>query len=43
VLDWNLYFATLARMDFRGPMVLHGLAEADVAEAARFLRAKLWE
>ena len=43
VLDWNFYFDTLARMDFRGPMVMHGLAETDVAEAARFLRAKLWE
>jgi len=43
VLDWNFYFNTLARMDFRGPMVMHGLAERDVPEAARFLRAKLWE
>ena len=43
VLDWNFYFDTLACMDFQGPMVLHGLAEAGVAEAARFLRARLWE
>jgi sugar phosphate isomerase/epimerase len=43
VLDWNFYFNTLARMDFRGPIVMHGLVERDVAEAARFLRAKLWE
>lgn len=43
VLDWNSYFNTLARMDFPGPIVMHGLAERDVAEAARFLRAKLWE
>ena len=43
VLDWNYYFATLAQMNFRGPMVMHGLAEADVAEGERFLRAKLWD
>ena len=43
VLDWNYYFNTLAGMDFRGPMVMHGLAEPEVAGAVRFLRAKLWE
>jgi sugar phosphate isomerase/epimerase len=42
-LDWNYYFDTLAQMDFRGPIVMHGLAEADVAEGVRFLRAKLWD
>ena len=41
VLDWNYYFDTLAQMNFRGPMVMHGLAECDVAESVRFLRAKL--
>lgn len=41
ILDWNYYFNTLAAMNFRGPMVLHGLAEPDVAESVRFLRAKL--
>lgn len=43
VLDWNYYFDTLAQMDFRGAMVMHGLAENQVAGAARFLRSKLWE
>jgi sugar phosphate isomerase/epimerase len=41
VLDWNFYFDTLARVNFRGPIVMHGLFEADVAEATRFLRSKL--
>jgi sugar phosphate isomerase/epimerase len=43
VVDWNYFFGALARMDFGGPMVMHGLPEADVAQAARFLRSKLWE
>jgi sugar phosphate isomerase/epimerase len=41
VLDWNFYFDTLARMNFRGPIVMHGLSENDVSGAVRFLRAKL--
>jgi len=41
VLDWNYFLGTLARMEFRGPIVLHGLPEADVPGAVRFLRAKL--
>jgi sugar phosphate isomerase/epimerase len=41
ILDWNYYLDTLARMNFSGPIVLHGLSEADVPQAARFLRAKL--
>ncbi len=41
VLDWNFYLDTLARVNFRGPIVMHGLPEADVAEATRFLRSKL--
>ncbi len=43
VLDWDYYFNTLAGMNFSGPIVLHGVGESDVPEAARFLRAKLWE
>lgn len=43
VVDWNYFFGALARMDFRGPMVMHGLPESDVTQAARFLRSKLWE
>jgi sugar phosphate isomerase/epimerase len=41
VLDWNYYFTTLARMNFCGPIVIHGLAERDVADSVRFLRARL--
>ena len=41
VLDWDYYFTTLAQMNFRGPIVIHGLAERDVAPSVRFLRAKL--
>jgi sugar phosphate isomerase/epimerase len=41
VLDWNFYFDTLARVNFTGPIVLHGLPESDVAESVRFLRSKL--
>jgi sugar phosphate isomerase/epimerase len=43
VVDWNYFFGALARMDFRGPIMMHGLPETDVAQASRFLRAKLWE
>jgi sugar phosphate isomerase/epimerase len=43
VLDWNYYFDTLARMNFSGPIVLHGLREADVPQSARFLRARLFD
>jgi sugar phosphate isomerase/epimerase len=43
VLDWNFYFGTLARVNFDGAFVMHGLSEADVPGAVRFLRAKLWE
>jgi sugar phosphate isomerase/epimerase len=41
VLDWNFYFDTLARMNFNGPVILHGLPEKDVAGAVRLLRSKL--
>jgi sugar phosphate isomerase/epimerase len=41
VLDWNYYFDTLTRVNFSGPIILHGLNEADVPNAARFLRSKL--
>lgn len=41
VIDWNYYFNVLARMDFRGAMIMHGLSETDVPQAVRFLRSKL--
>jgi sugar phosphate isomerase/epimerase len=43
VLDWNYYFDTLARMNFAGPIVMHGLNEADVPQSARFLRSRLFD
>jgi sugar phosphate isomerase/epimerase len=41
ILDWNYYLDTLARMNFSGAIVMHGLNEPDVPEATRFLRSKL--
>jgi sugar phosphate isomerase/epimerase len=43
ILDWNYYLDTLARMDFSGAIVMHGLSEADVPQATRFLRSKIPE
>ena len=43
VVDWVYFFGALARMNFRGPMLMHGLVEEDVPHTTRFLRAKLWE
>jgi sugar phosphate isomerase/epimerase len=41
VLDWNCYLDTLARMNFSGALVMHGLSESDVSEGVRFLRSKM--
>ncbi|HMJ90649.1 MAG TPA: sugar phosphate isomerase/epimerase family protein [Candidatus Acidoferrum sp.] len=41
ILDWNYYLDTLARMNFSGAIVMHGLSEAEVPAATRFLRSKL--
>jgi sugar phosphate isomerase/epimerase len=40
ILDWNYYLDTLARMNFSGALVMHGLAEKDIGGAARFLRSR---
>jgi sugar phosphate isomerase/epimerase len=41
LVDWSYYFGVLSRMDFHGAMILHGLSEADMPQAVRFLRSKL--
>jgi sugar phosphate isomerase/epimerase len=40
-LDYDRYLAGLRRAGYRGAVVLHGLAEADVPDCAGFLRARL--
>lgn len=37
IIDFPRFFAHLARIGFRGPVVTHGLAAAEAPEAARFL------
>ena len=39
VLDYPLYLALLQRSGFTGALVLHGLAEEDVAACLAFVRA----
>lgn len=41
VLDYNLYLRLLREAGFAGPLILHSLAEAEVGECVKFLRAKL--
>ncbi len=41
VLDWDLYLALLRRVNFGGPLILHGFEEADAAASVRFLRDKM--
>jgi sugar phosphate isomerase/epimerase len=41
VLDWDLYLALLRRVDFSGPLILHGFEEADAAASVRFLRDRM--
>ena len=40
-LDYDLYVRLLRETEYDGPLVLHGLAEEDVPDAAAFLRARL--
>jgi sugar phosphate isomerase/epimerase len=40
-LDYDVYIALLDEAGYRGPLVLHGLGEEDVAAAVTFLRTKL--
>jgi sugar phosphate isomerase/epimerase len=40
-LDYDLYVRLLRDAGYDGPLVLHGLAEEEVPQAAAFLRARL--
>ena len=39
-LDYDLYLSLLRRADYRGPLILHGLTEAQVGSSVAFLRQK---
>ena len=41
IIDFDAFFAQLARVGFVGPVVTHGLAAHDAATVARFLSQKL--
>jgi sugar phosphate isomerase/epimerase len=41
IVDFDTFFAKLARTGFAGPVVTHGLAASDAPAVARFLRQKL--
>jgi sugar phosphate isomerase/epimerase len=41
LLDYDRYLALLSQIGYAGPLILHGLAEPQVGEAAAFLRGKL--
>ncbi len=41
VLDYDLYLRLLHDSGYRGPLILHGLSEAQVDDSVIFLRAKL--
>ena len=41
VLDWDHYLGWLKAIHYRGPLIVHGLPESDVAEGLAFLRSKL--
>jgi sugar phosphate isomerase/epimerase len=40
-LDYDLYLGLLDRAGYRGPLLLHGLAESEVAAAVAFLRDRI--
>jgi sugar phosphate isomerase/epimerase len=40
-LDYELYVELLQRAGYAGPLILHGLEEADVPDAVAFVRARL--
>jgi len=41
VLDWDHYLALLRSVNFKGPLILHGFAEADAVPSAIFVRGKI--
>ncbi len=42
VLDYDRYLGLLRQVGYVGPLILHGLAEAQVERAVAFLVAKGW-
>jgi sugar phosphate isomerase/epimerase len=40
-LDWDLYVSLLRSVNFTGPLILHGLTEAEVTSSVRLLRSKV--
>ena len=40
LLDWDLYLTLLNRVNFAGPLILHGFNESQVAASVAFLRQK---
>lgn len=43
LLDYDLYIRLLRQVDYRGPLVLHGLTESQVPGCVTFLKEKLGE
>jgi sugar phosphate isomerase/epimerase len=43
VVDFDAFFGLLRSAGFTGPVIMHGFEEADAAESAAFVRAKLQE
>jgi sugar phosphate isomerase/epimerase len=41
VLDYDRYLSWLSKIGYDGPLILHGLAEHEVASSVQFLRQKL--
>jgi sugar phosphate isomerase/epimerase len=41
LLDYDFYLAWLRRIEFRGPLIVHGLKEEEVGECLTFLRKKM--
>jgi sugar phosphate isomerase/epimerase len=40
LLDYDCYLEWLRKIDFKGPLIMHGLEEAEVGECLTFLRKK---
>jgi len=41
LLDYDYYLECLRRIGYDGPLILHGLEEAQVGECLAFLRGKM--
>ena len=41
LLDYDCYLAELRQIDYDGPLIMHGLAENQVAQRVQFLKTKL--